>query len=130
MAERLGGEPAAVVEGEPPASTGVEQPAVALGSTTTATLSWFFAAARTIAGPPMSICSTHSSGVAPEATVGGERVEVGHEQVERGDAQLVELRAVLGAAGVGEQPGVHVRVQRLDPAVEALGEAGELLDRR
>jgi hypothetical protein len=30
---------------------------------------WFFAAARTIDGPPMSICSTHSSGVAPEATV-------------------------------------------------------------
>ena len=39
------------------------------GSTTTATDGWFFAAARTIAGPPMSICSTHSSGEAPEATV-------------------------------------------------------------
>jgi len=39
------------------------------GSTTTATLSWFFADARTIAGPPMSICSTHSSGDAPDATV-------------------------------------------------------------
>ena len=32
-------------------------------------LAWFFAAARTIAGPPMSICSMHSSGPAPEATV-------------------------------------------------------------
>ena len=31
---------------------------------------------------------------------------------------------------VGEDPGVDARVQRLDPAVEALGEAGELLDRR
>lgn len=30
---------------------------------------WFLAAARTMEGPPMSICSTHSSGVAPEATV-------------------------------------------------------------
>ena len=39
------------------------------GSTTTATLGWFFAAARTIEGPPMSICSTHSSVVAPDATV-------------------------------------------------------------
>ena len=34
-----------------------------------ATLAWFLAAARTIDGPPMSICSMHSSGVAPEATV-------------------------------------------------------------
>ena len=29
----------------------------------------FTAEARTMAGPPMSICSTHSSGEAPEATV-------------------------------------------------------------
>ena len=31
---------------------------------------------------------------------------------------------------VGEDPGVHARVQRLDPAVEALGEAGHVLDLR
>ena len=36
---------------------------------TTATLAWFFAAALTIAGPPMSICSTHSCSLAPLATV-------------------------------------------------------------
>ncbi|SHW60045.1 Uncharacterised protein [Mycobacteroides abscessus subsp. abscessus] len=41
----------------------------AAGSTTTATLGWFLAAARTIEGPPISICSTHSSSEAPEATV-------------------------------------------------------------
>ena len=35
----------------------------------TATEPWFFAAARIIAGPPMSICSTHCSGEAPDATV-------------------------------------------------------------
>ena len=35
----------------------------------TATEPWFLAAARTIAGPPISICSTHSCGEAPEATV-------------------------------------------------------------
>ena len=34
-----------------------------------ATDGWFFAAARTIEGPPMSICSTHSSWVAPDITV-------------------------------------------------------------
>ena len=31
-------------------------------------------------------------------------------------------------ATVGEDAGVHARVQGLDPAVEALGEAGEVLD--
>ena len=39
------------------------------GSTTTPTDSKFFAAARTIAGPPMSIFSITSSTPAPEATV-------------------------------------------------------------
>ena len=34
-----------------------------------ATEGWFLAAARTIDGPPMSICSTHSSGLAPDGTV-------------------------------------------------------------
>jgi hypothetical protein len=34
----------------------------------TATCSWFLAAARTMAGPPMSICSTHSAAGAPELT--------------------------------------------------------------
>jgi hypothetical protein len=34
-----------------------------------ATLAWFFADARTRAGPPMSICSITSSGAAPDATV-------------------------------------------------------------
>ena len=76
----------------------------------------------------MSICSTHSSGVAPEATVCGERVEVDDHQVERLDAELVELLRVRVEPAVGEDPGVHLRVQGLDPAVEALGEAGELLD--
>src|SRR5947207_5542867 len=36
---------------------------------TTATLAWFLAAARTMAGPPMSICSTQASTSGPEATV-------------------------------------------------------------
>ncbi len=41
----------------------------AAGEVTTATEAWFFAAARTIAGPPMSICSMDSSTDAPDATV-------------------------------------------------------------
>ena len=38
--------------------------------------------------------------------------------------------SVLGFANVGQQSGVHARMQRLDPAVEHLGETGELLHRR
>ncbi len=53
----------------PPARTAASTPSYPSGSTTTATLGWFFAAARTIDGPPMSICSTHSSMLAPESTV-------------------------------------------------------------
>ncbi len=78
----------------------------------------------------MSICSTHSSGSAPEATVSGERVEVGDDQVERLHLEVGELLDVALEAPVGEDPGVHLRVQGLDPAVEALGEAGEVLDLR
>jgi hypothetical protein len=57
-----------------------------------------------------------------------ERVEVAHDEVEGLDAELVELAHVVGQAAVGEDAGVHLRVQRLDPAVEALGEAGDVLD--
>src|SRR6185312_6226030 len=57
-----------------------------------------------------------------------ERVEVGHDEVERLDAELGQLLHVGVQASVGEDAGVHLRVQRLDPAVEALGEAGEVLD--
>jgi hypothetical protein len=39
------------------------------GETAIATFAKFFAEARTIAGPPMSICSTTASPTAPEATV-------------------------------------------------------------
>ena len=41
----------------------------AAGLVTMATLAWFLAAARTIVGPPMSICSMHSSWPAPDITV-------------------------------------------------------------
>ena len=54
---------------KPPSLTASSTPSYRSGSTTTATLSWFLADALTIAGPPTSICSTHSSGVAPDATV-------------------------------------------------------------
>ena len=46
----------------------------------------------------------------------------------RRDPEVGELGHVVGLAGVGEDAGVHARVQRLDPSLEALGEPGEVLD--
>lgn len=57
-----------------------------------------------------------------------ERVEVHHDQVERGHAQLVELLPVALQAQVGEDARVDLGVQGLDAAVQALGEPGQLLD--
>lgn len=57
-----------------------------------------------------------------------EQVQVDDDQVERLDAQLGQLPLVVLQAQVGEDAGVHARVQRLDAAVQALGEAGQLLD--
>ena len=54
---------------KPPAASAASTSAYRDGSVTTATEPWFLAAARTMAGPPMSICSTHCSGEAPDATV-------------------------------------------------------------
>ena len=59
-----------------------------------------------------------------------ERVEVRHDEVEGLDVQLLELSDVVGVVRVGEDPRMHLGVQRLDPTVQALGETGQLLDRR
>ena len=69
VGEDVGGEPAALVEGEPAHGDRLENVAVPRRIHDHATLAWFFAAARNMAGPPMSICSTHSSGDAPATTV-------------------------------------------------------------
>ena len=58
---------------------------------------------------------------------GLERVQVRHEQLERLDAELGQLGLVRGVRGIREQARVHPGVQRLDPPVQALGEAGQLL---
>src|SRR5690606_15334404 len=68
------------------------------------------------------------------ARTGGHRlregVQVHHEQVERRDVQRRELFLVVRPVAVREQARVHARVQRLDAAVERLGESGDLLDLR
>lgn len=57
-----------------------------------------------------------------------ERVEVDDDEVERLDAELGELLTVAVEPQVGEDARVDLRVQGLDAAVQALGEAGQLLD--
>ena len=54
-----------------------------------------------------------------------ERVEVDHDELERGDARRDQLLAMVRAAAVRQDPRVDPRVERLDPAVEHLGDAGD-----
>jgi len=54
---------------KPPPRTASRTAGYSEGSVITATEPWFLALARTIAGPPMSICSIASGGVAPSRTV-------------------------------------------------------------
>ena len=53
-----------------------------------------------------------------------ERIQVQHQQVDRGDAVFGHHRIVLAAST--EQPAMHLRVQGLDAAVHDLGEAGQV----
>lgn len=57
-----------------------------------------------------------------------EGVEVDDDEAERLDAQLRQLPLVIGETEIGEDARVDLGVQGLDPAVQALGEAGQLLD--
>ena len=59
-----------------------------------------------------------------------ERIEVHAHEIEEIDVVLGESREILLELTPGENPGVHVRVQRLHAPAEHLGEAGDVLDRR
>ena len=61
---------------------------------------------------------------------GGERVEIHDDELERRDRRRDELPAVVGQAAVREDAAVDPRVERLDPPVEHLGEAGHRGDVR
>ncbi len=76
----------------------------------------------------MSMFSTHSSRRAAARHGGLERVQVDHEQVDRPDGVGQHGGLVARVLADGEQPAVHQRVQRLQPAVHHLGEAGEVRD--
>ena len=75
----------------------------------------------------MSMFSIASSNGTP--ALGDRRlkgIEIHRHQIDRHDAALAERGQVLGQVPPGEQRAVDGRVQRLDPAVEQLGEAGDL----
>ena len=98
---------------------------------TTAAKAWFFAAARIIVGPPMSMFSMISAASASRRAAGAlERIEVHADEVDPLDVVLVGRGPdVLRVVADGEQPGVQARVQRLDAPVHDLREAREVLDR-
>ena len=58
-----------------------------------------------------------------------EGVQVDHYELERLYLELGELVEVIFLAGIGQDAGVHARVQRLNAAFQALREAGELFYR-
>ncbi len=60
----------------------------------------------------------------------GERIQVRDQQLERRDPEPGKLSDVLGVAQVGQQAGVHGRMQCLDPAAQTLGKSGQRLNRR
>ena len=59
-----------------------------------------------------------------------ERVQVAHDELDGRDALGLEVGAVTVVPEIGEQATVNARVQRLHPAVEHLGSAGDVLDGR
>ena len=82
-----------------------------------------------MAGPPMSMFSIASSSVTPGLGDGrGERVEVHADEVDGRDAVLLDRRHVLGEIATGEDAAMHLRMQRLDAAVEHFREAGVIAD--
>ncbi len=55
-----------------------------------------------------------------------ERIEIDDQQIDRRDAVLGGLRIVLCVAAYGQQPAMHLRMQRLHAPVHHLGKAGEV----
>ncbi len=129
MAKCQRGQPLTLGKGESAVADRGQHAVIPGGSTTTATLGWFLAAARTIDGPADVDLLDAFVDIGAGVHGLGERVKVDHHQFERGDPELFERRGVLRLAQVCQQPGVHPRVQCLDPAVEHLREAGHLFDR-
>ncbi len=70
-------------------------------------------------------CSRVTSGLATRLLEG---IEVDHDQVDRRDAVSLGLAAVLLVVAEEKKAAVDLGVQRLHPAVEHLGKAGQVRD--
>ena len=57
---------------------------------------------------------------------GLERVKIDHEEIDRPNAVCAHRGGVIVIVADGEQPAMHLGMQRLDPAVHHLGKAGQL----
>ena len=90
-----------------------------------ATLAWFCAGANHGRSTDVDLLNNR---VALGATGNclHEWVKVDHNQLESLDVEFSQLLLVLNQTKVGQQSGVHLWVQSLDAAVEALGETGNL----
>ena len=55
-----------------------------------------------------------------------ERIEIDHQQIDRRDAVLLHRCRVRGVVADRQQAAMHLRMQRLHPAVHHLGKAGEV----
>ena len=57
-----------------------------------------------------------------------ERIEVDHDEVDRGDVMRVHRRDMVGIVADREEPAMNLRVERLHPPVHHLREAGQVGD--
>ena len=91
---------------------------------TTTTPAWFFAAARSMLGPPMSIFSIASStGQSGFAIVLRKRIEIDHHHVDGIDAGVAELGHLRRRIAPSENPGVKARMQGFHAPIEHFGKA-------
>ena len=94
-----------------------------------ATSAKFFAAERTIEGPPMSMFSMISAnGDAGPLRGLLKGVEIHHHHVDGLDGVLCDGGHVLGVVADVQDAAVDLGVKRLHAAVEHLGEAGQVAD--
>ena len=57
-----------------------------------------------------------------------ERIEIDHQQIDRRDAVRLHRLRMFGVVADREQAAMHLRMQRLDPAVHHFRKAGQLGD--
>ncbi len=91
-----------------------------------ATVALFLAAPRTMEGPPISIFSIVAASLAPERTVSANGYRLTTTRSNGLMPNFSSWAGMIGVGHIGENTGVDMRVERLDTAIEALGETGDL----